>query len=62
MRGSPHQKVNLMQMPINQLEDLRSKVIEQIEKNINADDYLDIYELLASIPIEKQILFLSQNS
>ena len=49
-------------MPINQLEDLRSKVIEQIEKNINADDYLDIYELLASIPIEKQILFLSQNS
>lgn len=47
-----------MKYTIKQLEEIRSEVIEQIEKDISHDDYLAIYELLEFVPIKNLVGYL----
>ena len=44
-----------------ELENIRSLVIQQIEKDINSDDFTSIYELLSFVPTENLLAYLPEN-
>jgi len=48
------------ELTIEQLENIRSAVIEQIEKDISDDYYMAIYELLELVPIENLLGYLDE--
>ena len=39
----------------------KNLVIQQIEKDINSDDYTSIYELLSFVPTENLLAYLPEN-
>jgi len=49
-----------MEYTIEQLENIRSAVIEQIEKDTSDDYYMAIYELLELVPIENLLGYLDE--
>lgn len=44
-----------------ELENIRSLVIQQIEKDLNSDDYTSIHELLSFVPTENLLAYLPEN-
>jgi hypothetical protein len=43
-----------------ELENIRSRVIQQIEEDINSDDFTSLYELLSFVPTENLLAYLPE--
>jgi hypothetical protein len=57
-RAVPNQNHTTMKFTQEQLENLRSEVISEIERDIEMNDYTAIYELLEFVPIENLLGYL----